>query len=224
MSRVLGERVLIYEGSKKLIYAGPDSNTLIMHFLKEDDNDSWRNKISEVIWQYLKSVGIENHFLHTLNIREQLVSSVNVFPVFLRIHNVSQEDLLNRLGVEIGTTFTNPLLEWHLKSKYLNDPLISREHIKYFNWLSEEQLNSVYKLATRTNDVLMALFYYAGMKPSLVELHFGVKDGQIILVGELSPETILFWEEAEYKTLNKGEVYSKLKVLPFQHIRKPVYY
>jgi phosphoribosylaminoimidazole-succinocarboxamide synthase len=224
LNRVLGERVLIYEGSKKLIYAGPDSSTLILHFLKNDENDVWRNKISESVWHYLKSVGIENHFLRTLNIREQLVMSVNVCPVFLRIHNVAQEDLMNRLGVEIGTTFANPLIEWHLKSKYLKDPLVSRDHIEYFNWLSEDEVNAIHRLAIRTNDVLMALFYYAGMKPSVLELHFGVKDGKIILVGELSPETILFWEESEYKTISNAEVYNKLKALPLHFARSPHYY
>lgn len=216
---ILGQRVLIYEGSSKLIYAGVDSDTLILHFAKRDDNDVWRNKISESIWRYLKSVGIENHFMRTLNVREQLIMSVNVYPIFLRLHNISQVGLEQRLGIEPGTVFSSPLMEWHLKSKFLNDPMISRDHIEYFQWLKREEVKSIQKLAIRTNDVLRALFCYIGVRPATVELHFGVKENSVILIGELSPETIMFWDDGEFRSISIEEAYEKMKSIPLQYLK-----
>jgi len=221
LNSLLGKRLLIYEGSTKLIYAGVDPNTLILHFIKKDQNDIWRNKISESIWRYLQNVGVENHFVRVLNIREQLVTAVNVFPVFIRLHNIAQNDLSSRLGIEPGTVFTRPLLEWHLKSKYLGDPLISRDHIEFFHWLKTEEIREGQQLAMRTNDILRALFYYMSMKPCSIELCFGVKDDRIILVGELSPETITFWDDSTCKVLDKQSAYDKIKNMPFQHSNSP---
>lgn len=210
MNNLLGQRVLVYEGSSKLIYAGVDANTLILHFTKKDQNDVWRNKISESIWKYLHSVGIDNHFVRTLNLREQLVTAINVFPVFLRLHNVAHNDLSSRLGIEPGTIFPRPLIEWHLKSKHLGDPVISRDHIEFFEWLKEDEVKASQKLALRVNDILRALFYYMGMKPCSIELSFGIKDNNLLLAGELSPETMTFWDEIACKSMGQDEAYDIL--------------
>ena len=160
----------------------------------------------------MTSVGIENHFVKTLNAREQLVTAANVYPIFLRLHNIAHIGLTERLGIELGTTFPSPLMEWHLKSRYLKDPLVSRDHIEYFQWLNKEEVKSIQRLALRANDVLRALFHYIGIKPSIIELQFGLRDNQIILVGELSPETIVFWDDAQFKVIAQSNAYEQLKI------------
>jgi phosphoribosylaminoimidazole-succinocarboxamide synthase len=210
----LGQRIPLYEGSTRIIYNGLNEDTLILHFKKRDDFDLWRNKIAESIWLYLKNVGIENHFIKTLNVREQLISSVNVFPIFLRLHSITQDDLHKRLGIEEGTVFTTPLIEWHLKSKFLKDPMVSRDHIEYFGWVKPEDIKKIHKLAIRTNDVLRALMCCLNLRPSVIELHFGIKDGEILLIGELSPETILFWDEQNLTTLPLEATYLRMQSFP----------
>jgi phosphoribosylaminoimidazole-succinocarboxamide synthase len=217
LSNLLGQRILVYEGSSKLLYAGIDSNTLILHFIKSDSNDIWRNKISESLWRYLADIGVENHFIRSLNIREQLITAVSVFPVFIRLHNIAEDDLSMRLGIEPGTIFPRPLIEWHLKSKYLGDPLISRDHIEFFEWLKPNEIKLSQKLAMRTNDILRALFHYTNLKPCSIELHFGIKDNRVMLVGELSPETITFWDELTGTGTDKDKVYEKMRAIPLQY-------
>lgn len=219
LNNLLGQRILVYEGSSKLLYAGLDSNTLILHFTKSDSNDIWRNRISESLWRYLADIGVENHFIRSLNIREQLITAVSVFPVFIRIHNIAENDLSMRLGIEPGTIFRKPLIEWHLKSKYLGDPLISRDHIEFFEWLKPHEIKLSQKLAMRTNDILRTLFYCSNLKPCSIELHFGLKDNNVILVGELSPETITFWDELNGTRTDQDKVYEKMRTVPFQYFK-----
>jgi phosphoribosylaminoimidazole-succinocarboxamide synthase len=215
----LGKRILIYEGSSKLIYNGVDINTLIIHFNRCDEYDGWRNKISESLWIYLKNIGIKNHFIRTLSVREHLINSVDVYPIFVRIHSISHDDLRTRLGIEEGTFFPEPLVEWYLKSKFLNDPMVSRDHIEYFGWLQSHELQAIKFLAMRTNDVLRALFCCLGLKISFIELGFGVKNGEILLVGELSPETIKFWDEQSFKVMSLKDTYEALRLMPIQYLK-----
>lgn len=215
----LGKRILIYEGSSKLLYKGLDDDSLVLHFIKKEEHDVWRNKISESIWMYLKSIGIENHFIQSLNVREQLIMAVDVYPVFVRLHNIAQEDLFSRLGIEVGTVFPKPLVEWHLKSKFLQDPMISRDHIHYFKWLKQDEVDSIYKLAIKVNDVLRALLFYLGLKPATIELHFGSRDGQILLIDELSPKTISFWDEDRLTTSSLELAYSNMQAVSNQLLK-----
>jgi phosphoribosylaminoimidazole-succinocarboxamide synthase len=222
MSHIIGNRIKLYEGSTRTIYAGVDDSTLIMYFKSVDEDESLctqRNRISASIWTYLKSVGIKNHFIKSLNVREQLISAVNVSQVFVRVHNIAQSDMTKRLGVETGTIFSSPLIEWHLKSMYLKDPLISRDHIEYFRWLDEKSIKAIRKAVIRTNDVLRALFYYAKLKPSVIEMHFGIVDSvdpdeAVVLVGEMSPKTIQFWDDSNDTEMAQHIAYERIQIVP----------
>lgn len=215
---MVSSRTALYDGSRYTIYVGSDENNLIMHF-KDGDQEplaTVRNKISARIWSYLASIGIKNHFLKTLNVKEQLIKAVDVSQVFVRLHNISQPEMSRRLGVESGTIFTYPLIEWHLKSNTLGNPLISRDHIEYFGWLNRIQTKEVYKVATRVNDVLRALFHSTNFLLASIEMTFGLEQSStIILVGEFSPITIQFWEE------EKAQVADYKDIFPYMQLNIP---
>ncbi len=206
----LGKRRLLYSGSSKKLYAA-DKSTLIMHYPQSLPNDIWRNYSSIMIWQYLSSMGIQNHFIQRLNLREQLIKAAETYPVFLKIYNIVPNSMQERLGIEEGTQFNKPLLEWHLKSQELGDPIISLEHIRHFNWLSDAQISNIQALTLRANDILQAYFYCYKMKLGDFKLEFGEADKQAILIDEISPETCNFWNIAITEQINKEDVYQTVK-------------
>ena len=209
---IVGCRQVLYTGSTKILYSGFKPNTVIMQFNKDEVQDIQRNKVSEQIWSYLTAVGIDNHFIRLNNIREQVIHAVKVCPVFIRIHNIANPEVTQRLGILPGTVFSSPFIEWHLKSNLLKDPLISRDHIEYFQWIKADEMKLITKLATRANDVLRAMFYYMGLKSSMMQFSFGTSEcGTIMLAGELSPETITFWDDLNGELLSLDLVYQKLK-------------
>ena len=83
----------LYEGKAKIIYATSDKNLVIQHF--KDDATAFNNqkkdviegkgilnnRISEHILTQLSNVGIKNHLVKRLNMREQLVKMVEIIPI-----------------------------------------------------------------------------------------------------------------------------------------------
>ena len=56
------------------------------------------NRISEHILTQLSNVGIKNHLVKRLNMREQLVKLVEIIPIEFVVRNIATGSLTKRLG------------------------------------------------------------------------------------------------------------------------------
>ena len=161
----------LYEGKAKIIYATSDKNLVIQHFkddatafnnkkrAKIDGKGILNNRISEHILKNLGQVGIKNHLVKRLNMREQLVHKLEIIPIEVVIRNIATGSLVKRLGIEEGKILSRPIIEFYLKNDELNDPIISEEHIIVFDWASHEELESIISISQRINDFLTGYFY-----------------------------------------------------------------
>ena len=170
----------LYEGKAKIIFATSDKNVVIQHF--KDDATAFNNqkkaniegkgilnnRISEHILKSLTEIGIKNHLIKRLNMREQLVELVNIIPIEFIIRNIATGSLTKRLGIEEGTVLDYPLIEYCLKNDELGDPIVSREHILNFKWLNIVELNQINEQCLRINDFLQGIF--KGIEIKLVEI------------------------------------------------------
>ena len=206
----------LYEGKAKIIYASPQKNLVIQHFkddatafnnqkkAKIDGKGILNNRISEYILSNLNQVGIKNHLIKRINMREQLVKAVNIFPIEFIVRNIAAGSLCKNLGIEEGTTLERPLIEYCLKNDDLGDPMISREHILTFNWLNESTLDLITDECKRINDFLQGLFRGVGIKLVDFKVEFGkTSNDEIILADEISPDTCRLWDEKTEKKLDK---------------------
>ena len=207
----------LYEGKAKIIYSTKDKNQVIQHF--KDDATAFNNKkkatiegkgilnnrISEHILSNLSQVGIENHFIKRLNMREQLVNHVEIIPIEFIVRNIATGSLTKRLGIEDGTILKNPLLEYCLKNDELGDPLVSKEHILTFNWLNIIELDWINKECIRINDFLQGMFRAIGIKLVDFKVEFGKtkSENKIVLADEISPDTCRLWDVVTEKKLDK---------------------
>ena len=207
----------LYEGKAKIIYASPEKNLVIQHF--KDDATAYNNqkkdtiegkgilnnRISENILSSLKDIGIENHLIKRLNMREQLIDLVDIVPIEFVIRNIVTGSLTKRLGIEDGTVLKKPLIEFCYKNDDLGDPLIAREHIFAFGWASVLELDWITKQCYRINDFLQGMFKSIGIKLVDFKLEFGKRksDGKIILADEISPDTCRLWDANTEKKLDK---------------------
>ena len=207
----------LYEGKAKIIYATKDKNHVIQHF--KDDATAFNNqkkttiegkgilnnRISEHILSNLSQVGIRNHFIKRLNMREQLVSHVEIIPIEFIVRNIATGSLTKRLGIEDGTILKGPLLEYCLKNDELGDPLISNEHILNFEWLKVAELDWINKECRRINDFLQGMFRAIGIKLVDFKVEFGKtkSENKIVLADEISPDTCRLWDAVTDKKLDK---------------------
>ena len=207
----------LYEGKAKIIYATSDKNLVIQYF--KDDATAFNNqkkstiegkgvlnnRISEHILTNLTQIGIKNHLVKRLNMREQLVKFVDIIPIEFIVRNIATGSLTKRLGIEDGTILERPLIEYCLKDDKLGDPNISREHILTFNWLNNIQLDFIDENLKRLNDFLLGLFRGVGIKLVDFKIEFGKtkSDNKIILADEISPDTCRLWDAKTEKKLDK---------------------
>ena len=209
----------IYEGKAKIVFATSDKNLVIQHF--KDDATAFNNqkkdvidvkgilnnRISEHILTNLNQVGIKNHLIKRLNMREQLVQHVEIIPIEFIVRNIATGSLTKRLGIEDGTVLEYPLVEYCLKNDELGDPLISKEHILAFKWMDDFEIDFVNNELARINDFLQGMFRGVGIKLVDFKVEFGrlEKNGKkdIILADEISPDTCRLWDATTDKKLDK---------------------
>ena len=156
------------------------------------------NRISEHILKNLSQIGIKNHLVKRLNMREQLIKFVDILPIEFIVRNIATGSLTKRLGIVEGTVLNDPLIEYCLKNDELGDPLISREHIFAFNWAKKNEIEKINKQLLRINDFLIGLFRGVGIKLVDFKVEFGKvrssSRNEIILADEISPDTCRLWD------------------------------
>ena len=206
----------LYEGKAKIIFATEEKNFVIQHFKDDatafnnqkksviDGKGILNNRISEHILNNLGQIGIKNHLVKRLNMREQLVHHVKIIPIEFIVRNIATGSLTKRLGIEDGSVLERPLIEYCLKNDELGDPIVSREHILTFNWLNIVELDWISKELLRINDFLQGMFRGIGIKLVDFKVEFGkTNENKIILADEISPDTCRLWDVSTEKKLDK---------------------
>ena len=209
----------LYEGKAKIIYATSDKNLVIQYF--KDDATAFNNqkksiiegkgvlnnRISEHILNNLSQIGIKNHLVKRLNMREQIIKLVEIIPIEFIVRNIATGSITKRLGIEDGTVLNQPLLEFCLKNDKLGDPIISEEHILAFDWATKSELEEIRKMILRINDFMIGMFRGIGIKLVDFKLEFGrIKlngKNEVILADEISPDTCRLWDLITDKKLDK---------------------
>ena len=237
----------LYEGKAKIIYEGPEKGTAIQHF--KDDATAFNNlkksqiegkgvlnnRISEHILKNLNQIGIKNHLIKRINMREQLIKLVEIIPLEIIVRNIATGSITKRLGIPDGTVLDHPLIEYCYKNDDLDDPLIAKEHILAFKWATLDELKKINDMTFRINDFMIGMFRGIGIKLVDFKLEFGrLQEGdeqEVILADEISPDTCRLWDVVSEKKLDKDrfrkdlgnlieayqEVANRLKIFPEQH-------
>lgn len=239
------KRTPVYEGKAKQLFEGPEPGTLIAHF--KDDATAFNNekkgnirgkgvinnKISEFLMSQLSDIGVPNHFIRTLNMREQLIRAVEIIPLEVIVRNVAAGSFAKRFGVDEGSKLRMPVTEFCLKNDELGDPFVTEDHIFSFNIADPVEIEDIRMLTMRTNDFLNGLFRGTGLRLVDFKIEFGRlydEEGRskVILADEISPDSCRLWDVATGDRLDKDrfrndlggveeaylDVASRLGVLP----------
>ncbi|HYG25628.1 MAG TPA: phosphoribosylaminoimidazolesuccinocarboxamide synthase, partial [Caulobacteraceae bacterium] len=212
-------RKKIYEGKAKILYEGPDPGTLIQYF--KDDATAFNaqkravlegkgvinNRISEYVMTRLNSIGVQNHFIKRLNLREQLIREVEIIPLEVVCRNIAAGSLAKRFGLPEGQQLPRSVIEFYLKDDKLEDPMVSEEHITAFNWASTQEIDDMMAMTLRVNDFLSGMFGAVGITLVDFKIEFGrVYENdyaRVILADEISPDNCRLWDMTSGEKLDK---------------------
>jgi len=215
----MSRRRQVYEGKAKVLYEGPEPGTLVQYF--KDDATAFNNekrgtitgkgvlnnRISEFIMMQLDRIGVTNHFIRRLNMREQLVKQVEIIPVEVVVRNIAAGSMTKRLGIPEGTDLPRSIVEFYYKSDELGDPLITEEHITAFGWASPQEIDDMVSMSLRVNDFLCGLFLGVGIRLVDFKLEYGRHyendEVRTILADEISPDSCRLWDANTDEKLDK---------------------
>ena len=119
------------------------------------------------------------------------------------VRNVAAGSMAKRLGLEEGTELKTTVFELSYKDDSLGDPLINDYHAVAIGATTFEELNKIYELTEKVNDILKGLFLKANINLIDFKLEFGRYNGEIVLADEISPDTCRFWDATTGEKLDK---------------------
>ncbi len=249
----MARRKKVYEGKAKILYEGPEPGTLVQYF--KDDATAFNakkheviegkgvlnNRLSEFFMQGLGQIGVPTHFIRRINMREQLIRSVEIIPLEVVVRNIAAGSLSERLGLEEGSPLPRPIVEFYYKDDKLGDPLVTEEHIIAFGWAAQQDLDDMVALALRVNDFMSGTMLAVGIQLVDFKIEIGrIWDGdfqRLVVADEISPDSCRLWDRTTGDRLDKDvfrrdlgslsdaytEVAKRLGVLPsnVMHATKP---
>lgn len=210
------KREQLYEGKAKKVYATDQPELLIVSY--KDDATAFNglkkgtiegkgvinNHMSNRLMSYLEKKGIPTHFVEELNERETLVKKVTILPLEVIVRNLAAGSFSKRYGVEEGTAFPMPTIEFSYKNDALGDPLINSYHAVSMGLASKEEIETIKKYAFAVNDELKSFWADCGVILVDFKLEFGrTADGTVILADEISPDTCRLWDSQTKEKLDK---------------------
>ena len=207
---------MLYEGKAKQVFATENPEEVIVRFKDDatafnaqkrgsfDLKGEMNNAITTLIFEYLQEKGIPTHFIKQLNEREQLVRKVSIIPLEMVVRNYAAGSMAQRLGVEEGIKSLVTSFDICYKKDELGDPLINDFHAIFLGAATKEELDEMYALTNKINELLKELFD----KMNIILVDFKIElgktsDGKIILADEISPDTCRLWDKDTMKKLDK---------------------
>lgn len=208
---------LLYEDKAKRIWKTNDENLLISEFKddltafngemksSEAGKGALNNKISTELFKLLSSKGIPTHFVKMIDDNHMLHKTCEVIKIEVIVRNIATGSLSKNLGIENGTVLPFTLVEFDYKNDALGDPKINDQHALILGLVKyQDELDKLRRVAREINDILAPFFFEKGLKLVDFKLEFGYdKDGNIILIDEISPDNCRFWDVESGESMDK---------------------
>ncbi|HIP28949.1 MAG TPA: phosphoribosylaminoimidazolesuccinocarboxamide synthase [Sulfurovum sp.] len=208
---------LLYEGKAKKIWKTEDKYLLISEFKdsltafngekksSEVGKGALNNQISTELFKYLEEKGIPTHYVDTIDDNNMLHVAAEVIYLEVIVRNIATGSLSKNLGIADKTVLPFTLVEFDYKNDALGDPKLNDQHCLILNLVNNtDELDYIRFMARRINTLLTE--FYAGLDIKVVDfkLEFGRdKNGNIILIDELSPDNFRLWDKKTDEKLDK---------------------
>jgi phosphoribosylaminoimidazole-succinocarboxamide synthase len=209
------QRAKIYEGKAKILYETDNPDLLIQYFKDEatafdakkrgiiEQKGVYNNRISSVLFEYLKRQGVRTHFVKQLSEREMLVRRLDIIKIEVVVRNMSAGSLSKRLGLEEGNPLREPILEFFYKEDALGDPLINDDHIRLLDLATSQEMRAIRKRAFLVNELLREFLDQRNMILVDFKLEFGRHHGQLLLGDEITPDGCRLWDRQTLEKMDK---------------------
>lgn len=205
----------IYEGKSKIIYSGPDEDSIIIRYkdtataFNGEKKEELSGKgqlnaaISNLLYGYLAANGVETHLIEVVDDITVIAKKAEIVMVEVIIRNVAAGSFSKKYGVPEGTALNNVTVEFSLKSDELGDPMINDSQITAIGIATQEELDYMAQQSLLVNKLLSELFAKTGIRLVDFKLEFGRCGDKLLLCDEISPDSCRFWDMETNQKLDK---------------------
>lgn len=212
----MNKKTLLYEGKAKKMYATEDPKMVIAEYIDQatalngkkkvevQHKGALNNQITSHIFQYLKTQGIESHFIEQLSDTEQLLKKVQIIPLEVVVRNLASGHFETKFDVPHLMRFDQPIVEFYFKSDALDDPFINDAQVTGLKIATADQIELLKQKALQVNQVLIQFFAELNLTLVDFKLEFGLDEaGNILLADEISPDTARLIDQTTHRSLDK---------------------
>ncbi len=198
---------LIYEGKAKKVFSHNHADKVLIEF--KDDATAFNSLkkakfkgkgklnclITARIFEHLIKNNIPTHFLELKDENIMIAKKIKVIPLEIVLRNIAFGSLCKQTTIKKGTVLAKPLIDIYLKNDELNDPLITKERIQLMKIISSEDLDFIFDLTLRINEILKSFFKNIQLNLVDFKLEFGYDiENNILLGDEISPDNCRLWD------------------------------
>ena len=200
------KRDIIHDGVSIKIFGTDEPDKVLVHFTDDitayykikkaviKDKGLYCNNISCMIFRHLIRGGVPVHFIQQVSETEQLCRKVDVIPMEVIVRNVIAGSMAQRLGLQEGLVPKATIFDLCYKSEELGDPIINDYHAIALGLASREELDEIYAVTKKVNDILVPVFKRAvGRLP----------DGSLVVADDITPDSARFWDTETGTRLDK---------------------
>ena len=199
----------LYEGKAKRLWATEDPDVLRMEFKNDatafngekkaqfENKGRLNNAISTLIYGFLEKEGVPTHFVRQIDDTNVEVRKVDILMVEVIIRNLSAGSFCKRTGNDEGREYSQPIIEFCIKSDELGDPLVNDDYIRELKLATPEELAFLRESALKVNAILGKFFAECGVMLVDFKLEFGrlaTDPETIVLADEISPDGCRLWD------------------------------
>ena len=160
--------------------------------------------IAAKIFGILGKNGVKTHFIRQVSATELLCRRLDVIPLEVIVRNVIAGSMAARLGLEEGMVPSEPVIDLCYKNDDLCDPLINDCHAVALGLVSQDELDTIYAISRKIDDILKPLFRNVGIDLVDFKIEFGrLPSGELLLADEITPDNARFWDSGTKERYDK---------------------
>lgn len=208
------KRQLLKDTASYSIYASDDADfEIVVRKNAVEDASSGRteevadkaeicNRMTAHLFRILESRGFHTAFREEVTDTESLFRIAVPIPILVTVHNYSAGSYPARTGLPEGTALAAPSMDFHYVSKALGNPMINGYDALAMKLINESEAEAIVKTSFKVNEVLSA--YFRDLKIDLIdlEIHFGKIKEDLVLTGDLSPDSMRLWDSVTHEKLD----------------------
>lgn len=222
----------LIEGKTKIIYAVPESETDyplpsadLAYMVHKDsitagdgakrdviaDKGVLSCRTTSAVFRYLQQMGVETHYVETLDERTMLVRRVDMVPIEWVARRVATGSYIRRTGVAEGTRFDPLVLEMFYKDDAQHDPLITADEAVEMGLCSRDEIESGLAATNQIFTLLERAWAEQDIQLVDLKIEFGRTPDGLLLADVIDNDSWRLWPGGRREKMLDKQVYRDLK-------------